>query len=113
MDQWMKGTSVSFMASRYQVYPKNGNEQNKQNKNVCDGGDDLNDNSRPTTSTDRSLMVLLPASKEACIVKIYRETVYYPFIHKIHTKHYRMDGNCPSEECEVPTNLTSVCWMGG
>ena len=54
----------------------------------------------------------IPASKEARVAQLYRETVYYPFIHSIRTKHYRMPES-DSDDSEVPTNLTAVCWMDG
>ena len=53
-----------------------------------------------------------PPSKEARVAKLYRETVYYPFIHSIRTKHYGMDDS-KIDDVEVPASLTAVCWMDG
>ena len=50
-------------------------------------------------------------SKEARVAQLYRNTIYYPFIHNIRTKHYKMPDTTMSGGSEVPTNLTAACWM--
>ena len=100
---------ICFIRGKYD--PKNGTEQDKENTNVSENDEDNDENTRPASVEPSP--VDPPVSKEARVAKLYRETVYYPFIHNIRTKHYNMDENCPSEESEVPTNLTAVCWMDG
>ena len=99
---------ICFIRGKYD--PKNGAEDTTQNENEDVSEHENEGNSQPSTCHIGPLP--LP-SKEARVAKLYRETVYYPFIHNIRTKHYRMDENCPSEETEIPSNLTAVCWMDG
>ena len=50
------------------------------------------------------------ASKESRVSQIYRNLVYYPFIHVIHINYYQMD---ESKGAEVLENLMAVSWMDG
>ena len=50
-------------------------------------------------------------SKDAKIAKLYREKVYYPFIHDIRTNYYLMPE--PREGEAVPSEYTAISWMDG
>ena len=51
-------------------------------------------------------MLTIMPSKESCIAKLYRETVYCPFIMDIRKSQYNYDESEP-----IPDNLQVVLWM--
>ena len=89
---------ICFIRGKYDPNANEGNE------NIVSVDEDANENESIETSEDTQ-----PASKESRVAQLYRDTVYYPFIHSIRTNNYRMDENTE----EIPTNLSAVCWMDG
>ena len=82
---------IVFVRGKYEVV-------SEEQTNQIDDTDMANDD-----TTDMSL------SKESRVAKIYREEVFYPFIHQIRTNDYQLS----SVTEEIPDNLTAVSWMDG
>ena len=91
---------LCFIRGKYE--PKSSEEPVNESNDIS--LDDEENNESINNSDDTR-----PASKESRVAQLYRDTVYYPFVHNIRTKHYRMDENTH----DIPTNLSAVCWMDG